>query len=190
VPKNTGTMLAVLGLDVLVINDALKEFANEDQKNYAAVANYNGPLQTVIAGTISGVNEAQKKLKSLGAKRVMELNVSAPFHCALMKPVQKQMADVLRSVSFNEPKFPIISNVNASGETDAKNLRNLLIEQITKPVRFTDCINYIKKFYPVATFIELGPKNVLTGIIKRMNENNPTLNVDSLEEANNFIQGS
>jgi [acyl-carrier-protein] S-malonyltransferase len=190
VPKNTGAMLAVLGLDALVINDALKEFANESQKNYAAVANYNGPLQTVIAGTIFGVSEAQKKLNSLGAKRIIELNVSAPFHCALMKPAQKQMADMLRSISFNEPKFPIVSNVSANSETEAQNLRNLLIEQITKPVRFTTCVNFIKKSYPLATFIELGPKNILTGIIKRMNENNQALNVDSLQEANNFIQGS
>lgn len=187
VPKNTGAMLVVLGMDPLAISECLEEFADEKQKNYVAIANYNGPQQTVIAGTVLGVNQAKAKLSLQGAKRLIELNVSAPFHCALMKPVQKKLAEFMSNITFNDPKFPLISNVSAKVEPKADAWRSLLIEQIVKPVRFTEGINIINKIYPSSTFIEIGPKNVLSGIVKRMINDAAILNIDSLSEAHNFI---
>lgn len=182
VPKGHGKMAAVLGMDANTIVSALKEFAGSD---YAAVANFNGPEQTVIAGTVTGVLKASDKLKSMGAKRVIELSVSAPFHCALMAPVAEKFSEVLSNITFNDAKFPIVTNVGAVAETKAEVLRNLLLLQIANPVRFTDCINFIKNHVSYDGYIELGPKTVLCGLVKKI-DSKPLNNLDDLEDLQKF----
>lgn len=180
-----GGMAAVLGMDALSIVDALKEFRAVGEE-YAAVANFNGPGQTVIAGTKAGIAKAAAKLKSLGAKRVIDLPVSAPFHSALMKPVALKMVEVLSAIPFSDAKFPIISNVSAQKEVYGETIKRLLIEQISSPVRFTDCVQYIMDHAPTRNYLELGPKNVLCGLVKKIDENGILKNVDTHEDGENL----
>ncbi len=183
VPKGHGAMAAVIGMAAKDIILALNEFSDAERDDYAACANFNGPEQTVIAGTATGIAKATEKLKSLGARRVIPLSVSAPFHCALMKPVQQKMAEVLSSITFNDAEFPIISNVSAQKETSGDEIRRLLLLQISSPVRFTECVSYVKEqaFFGDG-FLELGPKNALSGIVRKIAPDSLTLNVDRLED--------
>lgn len=183
VPKGQGAMAAVLGMDAHKICEIIEE-SGHSQADYVAAANFNGPLQTVIAGTKSGVAKASVKLKSAGAKRIIELLVSAPFHCALMKPVQQRMAVVLDGIAFNNPNFPIISNVSAQAETHADKIKTLLIEQIIKPVRFTECIETILSSGSTS-LVEVGPKNTLAGLVKKMSDVR-VQSIDNLENLDTF----
>lgn len=180
VPEGHGGMAAILGMDYLSISEALKEFSNAP--DYAAVANFNGPGQTVMAGTKSGLIKASAKLKSLGAKRIIDLPVSAPFHSALMKPVAEKLAEVLAKISFKDAQFPIISNVNAKAETKGEVLKELLLLQVASPVRFTDCVNFVKNNYQNEKYLELGPKNVLSGLTKKIDEQAILINVDTKDD--------
>jgi len=183
VPLGEGAMVAVIGMDASLIVSLLEEFSDSSRKDYASCANFNGPMQTVIAGTRVGVLKASEKLKSMGAKRIIDLAVSAPFHCALMKPVQEKIAALFTSVIFRDASFPIISNVTAESEKNGERIRKLLIDQIISPVKFTQCITYVTKhdFYKDG-FLELGPKNTLSSIVKKIDKNLTTWNVDALED--------
>lgn len=188
VPRGHGAMAAVLGMDAKNIVDALEEFSDENNPEFASCANFNGPMQTVIAGTAQGIKKASEKLKSIGARRIVELPVSAPFHCALMKPVQKKMSMILSSIPFNTARFPIISNVSAQPETDGDRFRALLLEQIASPVRFTDCIATInQQSLRGDGYLEVGPKNALSGIVKKIEEDCSTLNVDTAHDVAGFL---
>lgn len=187
VPKGEGAMAAVLGMDAATITNALVEFADEKNADYVSCANFNGPGQTVIAGTVAGIKKASEKLKSLGARRIIELPVSAPFHCALMKPVQEKMATVLSAISFSDAHFPVISNVSAQPETNGERIKSLLIEQIASPVRFTDCTRTITtQQLRGHGYVELGPKNTLCGIVKKIDEECLTSNVDTADDVEKF----
>jgi len=188
VPKGRGEMVAVIGMDVEAIVAALKEFGDVERDEYAACANFNGPEQTVIAGTARGIAKASSKLKSLGARRIIPLPVSAPFHCGLMKPVQQKMAEALLSITFNDAKFPIISNVSAQKETDADEIRRLLLLQIASPVRFTECVAHVREqnFSPDG-FLEVGPKTALSSIVKKIDPASITRNVDVLQDIAHLI---
>lgn len=191
VPRGLGAMAAVLGMDAAEIVKALADFRDEKSDDYAACANFNGPLQTVIAGTKAGVSKASEKLKTLGAKKIIELPVSAPFHCALMKPVQEKMAEVLSAITFNKPHFPIISNVSAQTETDGSRIRALLLEQIANPVRFTDCVNRVVSEGLVGDgYLELGPKNTLSSIVKKIDKDGTTFNIDVPEDLVQLNRGT
>ncbi len=187
VPKGQGAMAAVLGMDATKICEIIKECANNNQADYVAAANFNGPLQTVIAGTKDGVAKASAKLKLAGAKRIIELDVSAPFHCALMKPVQQRMTAVLDGIQFSDAIFPIISNVSAQRESKANRIKTLLIEQITSPVRFTECVETVRAHHLGPNgFIELGPKNALSGLVKKIDGDMSLRNIDKIDDLNNF----
>lgn len=183
VPKGQGAMAAVLGMDAEKISEALNEFSNDSSPTYAAAANFNGPLQTVIAGTKAGVLKASEKLKELGAKRIIELDVSAPFHSALMKPVKQRMKAVLDGIKFSEAKFPLISNVNAQAVKNPAEIKALLLEQITSPVNFTGCIKTAMNLVSgERKYLELGPKNTLGGIAKKIDSEGVFANFDSLDD--------
>lgn len=187
VPVGQGAMAAVLGMDATQIEEALAEFSDVSGKDYVSCANFNGPLQTVIAGTNAGIDKASQKLKSLGAKRVVLLPVSAPFHCALMKPVQQKMAEVLLAIDFNDAKFPIVSNVSAQAETSGHRIRELLLMQIACPVKFTDCVTHIKQHgLSKNGFLELGPKNALSGIVSKIDKDVLTVHIDVPEDIENL----
>jgi [acyl-carrier-protein] S-malonyltransferase len=156
---------------------------------YVACANFNGPEQTVIAGTTKGVENATAALKAAGAKRVMPLPVSAPFHCALMAPVKPRLDDVLAPLSFSAPRFPIVTNVEAQPNQDASRIRALLVEQVTAPVRFTEIVQRLLDD-GVTRFLEIGPGKALTGMVKRMNKDAKLHNIEDpkgLDEVTSWL---
>jgi [acyl-carrier-protein] S-malonyltransferase len=165
VPEGQGAMAAVLGLDADAIRAAVQDVCTDDE--WVACANFNGPEQTVIAGTTKGVEAATAALKAKGARRVLPLPVSAPFHCRLMAPVQPRLDDVLGGISFRAPSFPIVTNVEAAPNADPTRIRPLLIEQVTAPVRFTEIGRFLVDA-GVGSFIEVGPGKALIGMIKRL----------------------
>ncbi len=187
VPAGQGAMAAVLGMDAHKICEVIADCNSPSRSDYVAAANFNGPLQTVIAGTKEGIEKASVKLKLAGAKRIIELAVSAPFHCALMKPVEQRMTSILDAIQFSDASFPIISNVSAEPETKASRIKALLIEQITKPVRFTECVEKVRTQHLGSDgFIELGPKNALSGLVKKINDAMSIRAIDKMEDLNNF----
>ncbi|MDP2341365.1 MAG: ACP S-malonyltransferase [Deltaproteobacteria bacterium] len=164
VPEGQGAMAAVLGMDAATIKEIIA--ATTTATAYVACANFNGPEQTVIGGTVEGVANATAALKAKGAKKVMPLPVSAPFHCALMAPVRPLLDDVLGKLTFAPLTFPIVTNVDADANDDAARVRGLLVEQVTSPVRFTEIAAFLIG-KGVTTFVEVGPGKALVGMVKR-----------------------
>jgi [acyl-carrier-protein] S-malonyltransferase len=182
VPAGIGAMAAVLGLDPAKIKEIC---ANEAQGQIVSPANYNDPGQTVIAGHAAAVERASVALKAAGAKRVLPLPVSAPFHCALMEPVVPRLRDVLSKLSLNAPKIPIVSNVEATPNEDPLRITELLLRQVTGSVRWVECVQAMER-EGVTKMVELGPGRVLCGLVKRISKTIECVNVEdpaSLEKA-------
>ena len=177
VPEGQGAMAAVMGMDAPKIAAVCATVTSENADNFVAVANYNGPAQTVIAGTTAGIEAAMVALKEQGARRVLPLPVSAPFHCELMSPVKPLLDAVLKELTFATPAAPIVTNVEAAPNTDATRIRALLVEQVTAPVRFTEIVESMGQS-GITTFIEVGPGKALTGMVKRILDDTTLLNVD------------
>src|SRR5256885_10246998 len=135
VPAGEGAMAAILGLDPQLVAEACKEVQAQEPGSVVEPANYNSPEQTVIAGHSSAVDRAIAQCKEKGAKRAVPLPVSAPFHCSLMSPVQPRLAQVLAAVTFNQPTAPIVANVTPQPDTDSGRIVQLLLRQVTAPVR-------------------------------------------------------
>jgi len=163
VPIGEGAMAAVLGLSPDIISEICKTTG-------VAAANYNSPDQTVISGKADLIANASKILKEKGAKRVIPLQVSAPFHSPLMKPAAVKLAEVINKIKFNKPNFAVYSNVTASPITSAEDAKKLLIEQVTASVRWVESIKNMEKD-GADSFIEVGPGKVLTGLIKKIDPN-------------------
>jgi [acyl-carrier-protein] S-malonyltransferase len=182
VPEGVGAMAAILGL----LPDKVKAACDEAaQGEVVSPANYNSPEQTVIAGNAAAVERAGVKAKELGAKRVMPLPVSAPFHCALMDPVKPRLGEVLAKVKVSAPSVPVVTNVEAKPNADAGRVVPLLLEQVSSPVRWIECIEALKA-EGVTRIIELGPGKVLSGLNKRITKDIESFNVEdaaSLEKA-------
>lgn len=164
VPVGVGAMAAVLGQD----REQVEEICRRVSKNshIASPANLNAPGQIVISGNKEAVEEASEIAKSQGARRVVPLDVSAPFHCALMEPAALRLAEVLSTVEFREMSPPVVSNSRACVTDDPSLIRDLLIEQVTSPVRWHESLETLYSL-GVTDFLEIGPKNVLSGLIKR-----------------------
>ena len=173
VPVGTGAMAAVIGGELKAIEDACAQ-AREDQ--VCAVANSNSPSQVVIAGNTEAVDRASDLLKGV-AKRVIKLNVSAPFHCALMKPAQERLRPELERLTFNEPQMPVVTNVDARVTTAPAELRDALLRQVSSPVRWLESMQLLlgKEVEP---FIEVGPGKVLSGLMRQTNRDVKCLNVE------------
>jgi len=168
VPAGRGAMAAVLGLEparVRVICESVAAATGE----VCSPANYNDPAQTVIAGDAGAVEKAGAELKAAGAKRVVPLPVSAPFHCALMAPVKPRLEAVLRQVSFKEPAVPVVTNVEAKANRATDRIVPLLLAQVTSPVRWIDCVHELARL-GATRMIEVGPGNVLSGLVKRIDK--------------------
>jgi [acyl-carrier-protein] S-malonyltransferase len=182
VPEGVGAMAAILGL----LPDKVKAACDEAaQGQVVSPANYNSPEQTVIAGHAQAVERAGAKCKELGAKRVMPLPVSAPFHCALMDPVKSRLAEVLGKVKVSAPSVPVVTNVEAKPNADAARVVPLLLEQVSSPVRWIECVEALKA-EGVTRIIELGPGKVLSGLTKRISKDIESFNVEdsaSLEKS-------
>lgn len=174
VPQGKGTMAAVLGLAREKVEEATREASEKGL--IVELANYNCPGQIVISGTVEGVEEATKLAKVKGARRVIPLSVSGPFHSSLMKPAAEKMKEHLKTISISSPTIPVISNVTASPVTDGEQIRNLLYEQIFSPVLWEDTIQFLVK-NGVDMFLEIGPGKVLSGLVKKINRSATVLPV-------------
>ncbi len=186
VPAGKGAMAAVLGLSSEDTARACADAAAETQKIVAA-ANFNSPQQTVISGEVAAVERAAELCKERGAKRVVMLQVSAPFHCALMQPAQDRLAELLRTLTFATPRVPVAVNVDAALVTDPNQLREALIRQVTGAVRWVDSIRLLIAQAPTH-FIEVGPGTVLNGLMRQIDRTQPCLNVEDEASLSKTIQ--
>ncbi|MGI9036039.1 MAG: ACP S-malonyltransferase [Pyrinomonadaceae bacterium] len=183
VPVGTGAMAAILGLDLQTIEKVCVEVA---ESGICSPANINSPTQIVIAGDTEAIDKAIELLKTRGAKRAVKLNVSAPFHCALMFPAQEKLEKDLREINFRDLKFPIIENISAEFNTRGERVREALTEQVSSPVRWSESIeNLILK--GVSTFIEVGAGKVLSGLVRQINRDVRSLNVENAESLKNSL---
>jgi len=164
VPIGAGAMAAILGLDADKVAQACAEAAEGD---VVSPANLNSPGQVVIAGHAAAVARAGERAKALGAKRAIPLAVSAPFHCALMKPAEDRLAPELRGLAAQDPSVPVVANVDAEPKRTAADAIEALIRQVSSPVRWEDVVRRLIAD-GATTFIELGPGAVLAGLIKKI----------------------
>ncbi len=174
VPEGVGAMAAVLGLEPAKVKAACEEAA---EGQVVSPANYNSPEQTVIAGHAGAVERAGVKCKEAGAKRVMPLPVSAPFHSALMEPVKPRLQEVLARAKVSAPSVPVVTNVEARPNSDASRVVPLLLEQVSAPVRWIECVQALQA-EGVTRVVELGPGKVLCGLVKRITKELETFNVE------------
>ena len=175
VPVGTGAMAAVMGGELAAI-ERICEAARQGQ--VCSIANLNSPSQAVIAGNTEAVDRAIEMLSGV-AKRVIKLKVSAPFHCALMKPAQDRLAADLERLSFNEPAIPVVTNVDARPTTAPAELRDALVRQVSAPVRWLESMQFLIQ-QGVDTFIEAGPGKVLAGLMRQTSRDVKTLNVEDV----------
>jgi [acyl-carrier-protein] S-malonyltransferase len=164
VPVGTGAMAALIGLELEQVAAVAAEAA---QGQICQAANDNGGGQVVVSGDKAAVERAVEIAKAKGAKRAIMLTVSAPFHCALMRPAADVMAQALAAVSVNQPAVPVVANVLAQPVTEPAEIVRLLVEQVTGTVRWRECVSFMAG-EGVTTFYELGAGKVLSGLVKRI----------------------
>lgn len=175
VPVGSGAMAAVLGADEALVAQACAE-ASEGE--VVSPANLNAPGQIVIAGTTAAVARAGERAKALGAKRVIPLQVSAPFHCALMQPAAARLTPELRALRVQDPHVPVVANVDAAPRRDGPSSIEALIRQISAPVRWEDSVRRLAS-EGVTAYVEVGPGTVLGGLIKKIAREATVLNLDA-----------
>jgi [acyl-carrier-protein] S-malonyltransferase len=178
VPAGEGAMSAVLGLSS---EDAAKACADAAAETGGVVsaANFNSPEQTVISGAVTAVERAGVLAKERGAKRVIALPVSAPFHCALMQPAQDRLAELLRGLKFRDARVPVAVNVDAALMTSADALCDALIRQVTGAVRWVESMRLLIGKGP-ARFVEVGPGKVLCGLMRQIDRAQTCVHVDEI----------
>lgn len=176
VPEGQGAMAAILGLTAEPVI-ALCAQAQAETGEPVSAANLNSPEQIVISGSAAAVARASKLAKSGGAKKVVALQVSAPFHCALMQPAQDRLTDVLKTVPFNEAAFPLVCNVDAKIVADGVVERDALIRQVTAPVRWVESMQLLIA-EGVTRFYEVGPGKVLTGLLRQIDRSQKCSNIE------------
>ena len=181
VPKNKGGMVAVLGVEIKKIEEIIE---NKNSNYSCFLANDNSDGQVVVSGKIEDIENFIIELKKLNIKNI-KLPVSAPFHCPLMKSATNIMSNELSKINFSAPKNMIVSNVTAEPSNDPEKIRDLLIKQIEKPVRWRESvINMIKQGNK--KFIEIGPGKVLSGLVKRIDRNVELIQVNNIDDLNNL----
>ncbi len=166
VPDGIGAMAAILGLEDKVVIQVCNESADDE---IVSAANFNSPGQVVIAGHVNAVERAISAAKDAGAKRAMILPVSVPSHCLLMKEAAIEFAETLNNITFRDAKIPIIQNVDVSVKSKADDIKPALLEQLYKPVQWTNSVRAFKSLN-VTKAIECGPGKVLSGLIKRIDK--------------------
>jgi [acyl-carrier-protein] S-malonyltransferase len=184
VPVGTGAMAALLGLEL----DRVREVAEEAAEGQVcAVANDNGAGQVVVSGNKAAVERAAELAKTKGARHVVMLPVSAPFHCPLMAPAAREMEEALAQVRLNEPYVPLVANVTAAPVSDPDDIRRLLVEQVTGLVRWRESVLYMKD-QGVDTFVEIGAGRVLSGLAKRMDRALAAASIGAPAEIEAFVK--
>jgi [acyl-carrier-protein] S-malonyltransferase len=166
VPVGAGSMAAILGLDADAVALACEEAA---QGEVVSPANINGAGQVVIAGATAAVQRAGERAKTLGAKRVIPLAVSAPFHCALLKPAEERLEPELRTLAVQNPRVPVVANVDAEPKRDAASAIDALIRQVSAPVRWEQVVRRLAS-EGVTNYVEVGPGTVLSGLVKKIHK--------------------
>lgn len=179
-PLGEGGMAAVIGLEPKIIEEICQRISQEGECLVAA--NLNAPLQVVISGHISAIQKAIPLLKSAGARQIINLPVSAPFHSPLMQEANLKFNKILDNIVFNKPRFPVIMNTSGLPETEPEKIKKNIAFQMLLPVQWEKCIKNMASF-GVKTFIEVGPNNILCGLIKRIDRGLITIPFD---EVNTF----
>ena len=189
VPLGTGAMAAILGLDAETVGRACVEAAGDE---VVSPANLNAPGQVVIAGARDAVARASARAQELGARRSLTLPVSAPFHCALMKPAERRLEPDLRGLVVSDPTIPVVANVDAELKEDAASSIEALIRQVSAPVQWESVVRRLARS-GVDTFVEVGPGKVLSGLIKKIDRQLSTANVedpDGLARLEQLLDGA
>jgi [acyl-carrier-protein] S-malonyltransferase len=187
VPVGQGAMAAILGLPIEKVQQACDEVSGD---GVCQPANINSPEQVVISGAVGPVERAAQLCKDKGAKRAVMLPVSAPFHCAMMKPAQDRLAIDLQSLRFYESDFPVIANIDAEAVTHADVARDTLTRQVTGTVQWVRCIRKLIEL-GADLFVEVGPGKVLSGLMRQIDRSKLTLNVEdeaSLQKLVNHLE--
>ena len=175
VPVGIGSMAAVLGMEASASEEVL---ASMDD---VQIANYNCPGQIVISGKKEAVEAAAERLKAAGAKRVIPLKVSGPFHSRMLTEAGKKLGQVLEQVQVSKPQIPYVANVTAQYVTDAESVKPLLEKQVSSSVRWQQSVEMMIAD-GVDTFIEIGPGKTLSGFMKKINRNVTVLNIEKMED--------
>jgi len=183
VPVGVGAMAAIMGIDDDIVVDACRQAA---QQQIVAAVNFNAPGQVVIAGDADAVARAVAICKKAGAKRAVELPVSAPFHTSLMRPSADNLAQLIEQTNFSAPQIPVIHNVHAQAEDKPQAIKSLMLEQIYKPVLWVDCVNGLAA-RGAEILIECGPGRVLNGLSKRIDRNLTSLATDDVASLENAL---
>jgi len=182
VPVGEGSMIAVLGLKIEEVKSLIKE--TDIKEGVCEVANDNADGQIILSGNKTSIEILQKILKEKKIKSI-PLKVSAPFHCSLMKPAANVMKDKINQTNFLDPMYPIVNNVTAKPESDAKIIKKLLVDQIYSTVKWRDSLIYIAG-EGEKNFIEIGPGKVLSGMVKRTIKNVNSFSINSIADIKNF----
>jgi [acyl-carrier-protein] S-malonyltransferase len=182
--KSLSTMYAIIGFPLSELEKIVSE-----AKDTVVISNYNSPKQFVISGKIPAVDEVAEKVKNAGAKKVVKLKVSAGFHSPLMKEAEIKFSQILDSLSWKDPKIPFVSNLTGKEENLGITIKELMKKQITSSVRWIDCVEYMYK-KGVRTFVEVGPKKVLSGLISQILEGKEykCYNVENFETLEYFLK--
>jgi len=180
-----GAMAAVLGLATAEVEAACNEASGDG--GVAVAANLNAPDQTVISGDPGAVASAGDGRKTRGAKRVVPLKVSGAFHSPLMAPAVDGLREALGSASFTDPEFPVIANASGTAVRTGTDAKRLLADQLTAPVRWVACMRAAAEVAPDATFVEVGPGNVLSGLLKRIVPGARAVTLGTAAEVERFL---
>lgn len=182
-PAGSGKMVAVLNAEVSLIEAVCQEAS---AIGVVSPANYNTPSQIVIGGEVAAVDKAVELLKDAGVKRLIPLNVSGPFHTALLKPASERLAEVIETVEFSDFVRPLVGNTEAT-VMEKERVRELLTRQVMEPVRFYDSISKMQEA-GVTEFIEIGPGKVLSGFIKKIDKSADVRQVEDVESLNALLE--
>ena len=182
-PAGSGKMVAVLNAEVSLIEEVCQEAS---AIGVVSPANYNTPSQIVIGGEVAAVDKAVELLKDGGVKRLIPLNVSGPFHTALLKPASERLAEVLETVEFSDFVRPLVGNTEAT-VMEKERVKELLTRQVMEPVRFYDSIAKMQEA-GVTEFIEIGPGKVLSGFIKKIDKSADVRQVEDVESLNALLE--
>ena len=166
VPVGAGSMAAILGLDADTVVRACEEAAEGE---VVSAANMNGAGQVVIAGATAAVQRAGERAKALGARRVIALAVSAPFHCALLKPAEERLEPELRALKVHDPRVPVVANVDAEPKREAASAIDALVRQVSAPVRWEQVVQRLASD-GVTNYVEVGPGTVLSSLVKKIHK--------------------
>lgn len=181
-----GAMAALLGMD---FEKAQEVAAKAAQGEVCTAANDNAPGQVVLSGHASAIERAISLAKEAGAKKAIKLAVSAPFHCDLMQPAAEEMKEALAGVSLSQPLVPVVANVTAEPVSDPNSIKQLLVEQITGTVRWTECIQQIAQ-NQVEQVVEIGTGKVLTAMVKRIDRSLSTVNIETPQDIETFLKNA